>query len=225
MDVGQKHRRQYLLILFFIFLIFLLFSFYKFFVSKSSVINPISSPTNTQINTANNNPAKSERIIKCQTVVVAPKSTTELFTYQSGIQFRADYRVGATTNEASFKTQIYYDGNYLYLWQPPLNFGDEPKPTNPPGLKIKLSKFDYKINFSELGQVIRFGSSPLSGDHLCREWDDVDPVFELPSDFTFIEDVDAVNKIKTELAKICQVCEGAVSDDAKSACRQNLVCE
>lgn len=167
---------------------------------------------------------KQEPIVKCQTVVVAPRVTTELFAYTSGKTVRADYRVGAVTDEESFKTQIFYDGEWVYLWNPAMKFSNEPV-VNPPGVKMKTSSFDYKVEQSPLDKVESFQDSGLSGDHLCKAWDDVDPVFELPKDVEFVESTEFATKLKGELDKICKTCEQMKTESVKLTCRKSLGCQ
>lgn len=213
---NKKGNKKWLVILLLLFLFFVFYFLYRFYSPKPT--------SNKYTPTATSNLSEPEKAIKCQTVVVTPKVTTELFTYVSGNKVRADYRVGATSEADSFKTQIYYDGTQVYMWKPPIYYGGT-KPENPKGLKMKVSGYKYDVNLTELGAVERFGSSPLSGDHLCSEWDGVDSVFEVPSDFEFDETNDAQTKITEELNKICQICQGAGTDELKSTCRKNLVCE
>lgn len=165
-----------------------------------------------------------EPIVKCQTVVVAPRVTTELFAYTSGNKVRADYRVGAVTDKESFKTQIFYDGEWVYLWNPAMKFSNEPV-VNLPGVKMKIVSFDYKVEQSSLDEVESFQDSGLSGDHLCKVWDDVDPIFELPKDIEFIESSEFATKLKSELEKICKTCEQMKTESARLTCRKNLGCQ
>ncbi|MFA6250404.1 MAG: hypothetical protein WC686_02740 [Candidatus Shapirobacteria bacterium] len=220
----NKNSNKWLVLLFILFLLFT----YRF-VYKSPTQTKLSRPDISQISPVtqtklvNTDQSTPQKTIKCQSVVVGSKSTTELFTYISGNKVRADYRIGATTEEDSSKIQILYLDGQLYLWKPPIYYGG-PKPDNPPGDKMTLSDFEFDVDVSKLGVVQRFGNTPLSGDHLCSEWDDVDPVFEVPSDFKFEETADINSKIAGELKKICQTCDGAGSEDVRSTCRKNLVC-
>jgi len=181
MEENKKSGKKKLVILLLL-LLFLLLMFYllfRFIFSKPAKLNL--SPTKSvsvETQVSDDKPSEPEEIIKCQSVVVAPKTTIELFTYTSGKKILADYRIGATTNEDSFKIQILYDGEWVYLWKPPINFGQEPKPENPPGLKMKIQDFNYDVNLTEIGSVERFGKSPLSGDHVCNQWDGLDSVFD-----------------------------------------------
>lgn len=225
----KEDKRQNRSFLVFLLLLFLFFVFYfllrPYFLKPGFNKNISTSGTFTKPSISTSNPpAETEKVIKCQTVVVTPKVTTELFTYVSGNKVRADYRVGASSEEDSFKTQIFYDEAQVYMWKPPAYYGG-PKPENPRGIKTETPEFKYNINLTEMDMVERFGSSPLSGDHLCSEWDGVDSVFEVPSDFEFDEAGDTRTKISEELGRICQICEGAVTTELKSTCRRNLVCE
>lgn len=198
---------------------------FRFFISKptksnSDISNTI--PTKTQNSEAKI--SQPEKIIKCQNVLISPEVTTELFTYKSGKYVLADYRVNATSNEKSFKIQILSDGEWVYMWKPPLNFGQDPKPENPPGIKTKIKDFNLNINLTELGSIQRFGKSPLSGDHLCSEWDGLSSIFDLPTDFIFNESQET-DSIKAELSKICQICNISGGEESASVCRKNLACD
>lgn len=225
MKEDKKRSKKWLVLLFLLFLFLVFYFLFRFYFSKPGLNKNISTvKLSTKPSVSISNPSEPEKIIKCQTVVVTPKVTTELFTYVSGNKVRADYRIGANTEEGSFKTQIFYDGAQVHMWKPPAYYGG-PKPENPRGIKMKIPEFKYNINLTELDKVERFGNSPVSGDHLCSEWDGVDSVFEVPSDFELDETTDAQTKIEEELNKICKICEGAGTDDIKTACQKNLVCE
>ncbi|MFA5828702.1 MAG: hypothetical protein WC841_05090 [Candidatus Shapirobacteria bacterium] len=221
----NKKNPKWLIIFLLLFLLLALYFLYKsFFSKKVTPPETIQKSPATETKLADTDEIKPQKIIKCQSVVISPKSTIELFTYMSGDKIRADYRISATSEENSFKTQIFYDGGQVYVWNPPIYYGG-PKPENPSGQKMKLSDFRFNVDISELGVLKRFGSAPLSGDHLCSDWDDVDPVFEVPFDFQFVDSADINSTITDELKRICQICEGAGSDDLKSTCRKNLVCD
>ncbi len=225
----KKSRKRSLVVIIMVCLFGLIGLFYWFTVRTKQSVNLItptsvlSQPTNntdTQVNTE----SATETVTKCQSIVVAPQVTTELYLYIAGKKIRADYRIGASTEEASFKTQILSDGSAVYLWKPPLYFGGI-KPENPHGLTVRepFSLFQPKI--TELGLVERFGQSPLSGDYVCTDWDGVDPVFEVPSDFVFETTGTTSAEITEELTRICQICENANSAEDKSICRKNLLCD
>ena len=211
-DKIKGNKLLWLLLLF-----LLIFLLYRFF-SPPVVSRTSSDPANPQ-------PTISEQIIKCQNIVVSPRVTTELYTYVSGPKVRADYRIGAITNEDSFKTQIYFDGQWIYLWNPAMRFNNTDPVNNPPGIKIKSSQFDYKIETAELDKVNRFKDGQVSGDRLCTVWDDVDQPFSLPSDIEFIESSELSAKLKGELDRICRICDPINIDTVKSICRQNLSCQ
>ncbi|KKU46230.1 MAG: hypothetical protein UX62_C0016G0005 [Microgenomates group bacterium GW2011_GWA2_46_7] len=163
-------------------------------------------------------------ITKCQNVVVSPGTTVELFTYQSDSQTRYDYRVAAMSEEDAINLQVLTTGGYLYVWNQPHRYTNDPVP-NPPGKKIKLAEFPFANTISALDQVIRFGASGFSGDKLCTLWDDVDPVFEVPRLVDFVEGDDTTQKLADDLAKICQICAKTPDDRLASTCRQNLSCQ
>ncbi|OGH11157.1 MAG: hypothetical protein A2857_04090 [Candidatus Levybacteria bacterium RIFCSPHIGHO2_01_FULL_36_15] len=216
----KKGSRKWLLLLF-----LLLFFLFAFFFSKSSLktnpkINNNAVP-DTKITTSQQEPTA--KIIKCQNTIVTPKVTTELFAYVSGNKTKLDYRIGATTEEDSFMTQILYDGQWVYIWNPAIRFDNNQKTTNPPGLKMKTTPFNYEIDLTKLNVVDSLSDG--SGDRLCKEWDDVDPVFEIPSDIEFKESSETQNKIKNDLDKICQTCEQITNSSVNSTCRKNLGCQ
>ncbi|KKT72513.1 MAG: hypothetical protein UW68_C0035G0003 [Candidatus Collierbacteria bacterium GW2011_GWB1_44_6] len=206
-------------------LLLLLFFLVLFWVYRSFVTRPdktVVTPASIQV--SDKGLSEPEKIIKCQSVVVALKATTELFTYIAGNKVMADYRIGATSNEESFKVQILNNNGQVYMWEPPIYFGG-PKPENPRGLKAKAPDFKYDVNLTTEDTVERFGKSPLSGDHVCYEWDGTDSVFQVPSDFEFDESEDIKLKVREKLSRVCQVCETASSEEIRAACRKNLVCD
>jgi hypothetical protein len=221
---NKKGRKKWLLLLLLLLFFLVLFWVYRSFVTKPDQNKPDNAgvpPASIQV--SDKGPSEPEKIIKCQSVVVALKATTELFTYIAGNKVMADYRVGATSNEESFKVQILNDNGQVYMWEPPIYFGG-PKPENPRGFKMKAPDFKYDVNVTTEDTVERFGKSPLSGDHVCYEWDGTDSVFQIPSDFEFDESEDIKIKVSEKLSRVCQVCEAASSEDIRAACRKNLVC-
>lgn len=213
--------------IFIIFILFLIFiSFYFFFIffkkSSSSSKNPQEQkiPKNYESTiTPTNLPQK---IIKCQNVVVTPETTVELFTYQSGNKVRYDYRVSARTDEESFTSQILFNDQSLYFWNPSKRYtGNE---VNPPGIKTNKTTLKSDIKIDNLDEIIRFGTSGFSGDRLCKEWDDIDPVFEVPLDVTFNESPDTLNRVQENVIKICKVCENSNDESLKTICKKNLGC-
>lgn len=221
----KNKKLLFLLLLLLLIVIFILFYFFLF-SNKSELQNQGKKFSDSESQTATDTNAKTEpeEIIKCQNVVVTPGKTVELFTYVSGKTMKADYRVAARTEEEAVNSQILYDGEWLYVWSNPNRYDTVTKVENPPGLKMKTSAFELKIPSFVKGQVERFGAGQFSGDRLCNDWDDVDPVFEVPSDFVFNETADTAKKVQGDIANICTVCEKSVDETAKTSCRQNLGC-
>lgn len=162
-------------------------------------------------------------IIKCQNVVVTAGETVELFTYQSDKLVRFDYRVAARSEEKAINLQVLSDGEWLHAWNQPHRYNNDPV-VNPPGKKVKLTSQPLKIIQTKIDEIVRLSGPNLSGDKLCKVWDDVDPVFQVPTDFEFTE-TDKVNQmIQNDLEKICQVCTKTTDEKVASVCRQNLSC-
>jgi len=198
----------------------LLFLFFFMRRAKAPTL-PNSSPSPTP-STQEISPAST--ITKCQNVVVTPGNTVELFTYQADGQTRLDYRIAARSEEESLNLQVLYVNNYLYVWNQPHRYTNDPVPS-PPGKRLKISQLPLTSTISTLDQVERFGASGFSGDKLCTIWDGVDPVFEVPKDVDFVEGDDTTQKLSDDLAKICQVCAKTEDDKLASTCRQNLSCQ
>lgn len=195
---------------------------FLFFYRRNSLPTPtVSSPAPTPYTKESVNDSV---VTKCQNVVVTPGTTVELFTYQSDTQTRFDYRVAASSEEEALNLQALYTGGYLYVWNVPPRYTNDPVP-NPPGKKVSLAKTPLSITNTKLDEVVRFGASGFSGDKLCTVWDDVDPVFEVPESFDFVEGADTTQKLEEDLAKICQVCNKSLDDELVSTCRQNLSCQ
>ena len=201
-----------------IILVLLMLFFYRRARSPSLPLStpPVSPPVAT--------PAKTAVITKCQNVVVTPGTTVELFTYQTDEQTRYDYRVAAMSEEEAINLQVLSTGGYLYVWNQPHRYSNDPVP-NSPGKKLKLAKSPLSNTLSPLDQVIRFGASGFSGDKLCSVWDDVDPVFQVPQTVDFVEGDDTTQKLTDDLAKICQICAKSKDDQLATTCRQNLSCQ
>lgn len=199
-----------------IILVLLMLFFYR---RAKAPAPPSSSPQPSAAEVVSNSP-----ITKCQNVVVTPGTTVELFTYVSDTQTRYDYRVAARSEEESLNLQVLITGGYLYIWNTPHRYTNDPVPY-PPGKKIKLSAAPLQQTISPLDQVVRFGAAGFSGDKLCSIWDDVDPVFEVPPAVEFAEGEDTTQKLTDDLAKICQVCTKSTDDQLASTCRQNLSCQ
>ena len=220
---NKKNKRRWLLVLLFLLLFFVFAFFFPGFTSRKS--SKISNDTVPNTKITADQQVLSTKIIKCQNTVVTPKVTTELYTYVSGDKTRADYRIGAIAEEDSFMTQILYDGEWVYIWNPSVRYDNNQKTDNPPGLKIKTNAFDYDVDLTQLNEVDPFSEGSVSGDRLCKEWDDVDPVFEIPADIEFTESPETQHKITNDLNKICQTCEQITSSSIKFTCRKNLGCE
>lgn len=163
-------------------------------------------------------------ITKCQNVVVTPGTTVELFTYHSDNQTRFDYRVAARSEEEAVNFQVLSTGNYLYVWDVPPRYTNDPVP-NSPGYKLKLAEFPLVQTVTTQDQVIRFGAASFSGDKLCTIWDGTDSVFEVPKTVDFAEGDGTIQKLNEYLAKICRVCAQSNDDQLALTCRQNLSCQ
>lgn len=159
-------------------------------------------------------------IIKCQNVVVTPQITTELFTYVSGKKIRMDYRMSATTEEKSGNHQVFYDGAWLYIWDRGVN---DLAPVD--GLKSRVGSFAINSDTGTLGEVKAFKNGQMSGDRMCNIWDDVDPVFEVPKNVTFVESTDAMKIWQDRLNAVCEICGKVPDDEAPSVCQKNLSCK
>lgn len=179
-----------------------------------------SAPRSSPVLVATSTPAT---ITKCQNVVVTPGTTVELFTYRSDDQTRFDYRVAAMSEEESINLQVLAIGGYLYVWNTPHRYTNDPVP-NSSGYKTKLGEFPLSQTITPLDQVVRFGASSFSGDKLCSIWDDVDPVFDVPTNVDFTVSDDTTQKLADDLAKICGICAKTTDDQLASTCRQNLSC-
>jgi len=191
--------------------------------SNTSTANTKLTPT-PQIEEEKITQEEPEQIIKCQRIVVSPTKTIELFAYFSGRKIKLDYRIAAATEADAKKTQILYDGDTLYAWNPPFNYGGE-KPANPDGLKGKTADFKVNIDTSVLDEVKRFSAPPYSGDFMCKIWDEGDYVFDLPDDFKFNETTDINTKVEQEIGQLCDVCAALQDATQQSECKQNLGCE
>lgn len=210
------------LILIFILLLFL-FLIVVVYIKLKGNTNNINNAVN-QAQSVKNTPVVPAEIIKCQNVVVTGGTTVELFTYTSGRKVRADYRVSTTKEETSYTTQIFYDGEFAYLWNPARKYDPTEKVENPPGMKIKETTSGLKIDQTELDKVEEFSGGGISGDRLCKKWDDVDPVFELPKDTQFNESPDTNKQIQESINKVCKICEPVLDQDTKASCMKNLSC-
>src|SRR3989339_254595 len=83
-------------------------------------------------------------------------------------------------------------------------------------------RFDYRVAATTEEKALNL--QVLSDGQWFYVWDDVDPVFKVPADFTFEDSNETSQKIKEDLAKICQVCAKTSNATAASACRTNLSC-
>ena len=215
--MTRKSKKVFLFVL--ILLLIFLFIFSRRALSPTKNQQPITknspSPTPSQVFSSTT---------KCQNVVVSAGETVELFTYQSGNFTRFDYRVAAMTEEKAINLQVFSDGQWLYVWNQPHRYNKDDVIVNPPGKKIKLSSPPLVIATSTLDEVKRISGSNISGDRLCYPWDDLDPVFKVPADFTFEDSNETTQKIKEDLSKICQICSKTSNETAASACRTNLSC-
>lgn len=163
-------------------------------------------------------------ITKCQNVVVTPGTTVELFTYHSDNQTRFDYRVAARSEEEALNLQVLSTGGYLYVWNIPPRYTNDPIP-NSPGNRLKLNKFPLEQTITALDQVIRFGTGSFSGDKLCTIWDGTDSVFEVPKTVDFAQGDNTIQKLSEYLGKICGICAKSNDDQMARTCRQNLSCQ
>ncbi len=206
-----------------VFLFALLFLLIFIFIFSRRVWSPTKTTPGSLTPTASPSPVL-EKITKCQNVIVSGSETVELFTYQSGNFTRFDYRVAAMTEEKALNLQVLSDGQWLYVWNQPHRFNKDDVVVNPPGKKVKLSSLPLTIVTSPLDEVKRLNGSKISGDRLCYQWDDVDPVFKVPADFVFEDSGETTQKLNEDLTKICQICSKTTDEVAASACRSNLSC-
>ena len=213
--MTRKSKKVFLLVLILLLIFLFIFSRRALSPNKTALSNVTPTPAPSQV---------SESTTKCQNVVVSAGETVELFTYQSGQFIRFDYRVAATTEEKALNLQVLSDGQWLYVWNQPHRYNKDDVVVNPPGKKVRLSSLPLSITTSPPDEVQRISGPNISGDRLCYVWDDVDPVFKVPADFTFEDSNETSQKIKEDLAKICQVCAKTSNATAASACRTNLSC-
>lgn len=182
------------------------------------------SPTPPSVRTSPSATVSDSAITKCQNVVVTPATTVELFTYHSDGQTRFDYRVATRSEEEALNLQVLSTGGYLYVWDVPPRYTNDPIP-NSPGYKLKLAEFPLVQTVTTQDQVIRFGTAGFSGDKLCTIWEGTDSVFEVPKTVDFAESDDTTQELSEYLAKICKICAGSSDNQLVSTCRQNLSCQ
>lgn len=211
------NRRNIVILLFLLLLLcimYFIFSRNRVVIDKGTGILPGTINVTPQENPVN------ENIIKCQNVVVTPEITTELFTYVSGKKVRMDYRMSATSEEKSGNHQAFYDGEWLYIWDRGVN---DLAPVD--GMKSRVGSFAINSDVGTLGEVKAFKGGKMSGDRMCNTWDDVDPVFDVPKNVTFVESADVIKIWQERLYVICEICGQVPDEEAPSVCQKNLSCK
>jgi len=147
--------------------------------------------------------------------------TTEMFL--SGTKVRNNVKM--TDNlDKTLESYMVSNGEWFYIWS---NASDK-------GTKMKISEMEKTIQEATKDVKVPTNSNADLNkvsekfDFSCKPWNPDMSIFEVPSDITFIDMQETLDKIKDQLGGFkeagCNACNMIQDANAKSECLKNLGC-